>query len=115
MCAFSISIIFLMLCFLNLIHYAKTNEFLTFLLIGCRFQAKQEMSMTKEQQEEAKRNYLVSVKHTIEFEKVAPAELREKIRQLHQRICKLEADKYDLEKRHERQEYDVITFTFSII
>ncbi|VBB30314.1 unnamed protein product [Acanthocheilonema viteae] len=70
-------------------------------------QAKHEMSMTKEQQEEAKRNYLVSVKHTIEFEKIAPAELREKIRQLHQRICKLEADKYDLEKRHERQEYDL--------
>ncbi|MCP9265934.1 Troponin [Dirofilaria immitis] len=70
-------------------------------------QAKQEMSMTKEQQEEAKHNYLVSVKHTIEFKNVAPAELREKIRQLHQRICKLEADKYDLEKRHERQEYDL--------
>uniref|UniRef100_A0A0R3S2A8 DBF4-type domain-containing protein n=1 Tax=Elaeophora elaphi TaxID=1147741 RepID=A0A0R3S2A8_9BILA len=70
-------------------------------------QAKHEMSMTKEQQEEAKRNYLVSVKHTTEFEEVAPAELREKIRHLHQRICKLEADKYDLEKRHERQEYDL--------
>ncbi|CAG9531264.1 unnamed protein product [Cercopithifilaria johnstoni] len=70
-------------------------------------QAKHEMSMTKEQQEEAKCNYLVSVKHTIEFEKIGPAELREKIRQIHQRICKLEADKYDLEKRHERQEYDL--------
>lgn len=64
--------------------------------------------MTKEQQEEAKRNYLASVKRTIDFENTAPAELREKIRQLHQRICKLEADKYDLEKRHERQEYDVM-------
>ncbi|VDP13684.1 unnamed protein product [Onchocerca flexuosa] len=79
----------------------KTDKF------GNIVQAKQEMGMTKEQQEEAKRNYLVSVKHTIEFENVAPAKLREKIRQLHQRICKLEADKYDLEKRHERQEYDL--------
>lgn len=83
-------------------------------LNGCHFQAKHEMSMTKEQQEEAKRNYLVSVKHTIEFEKIASAELRGKIRQLHQRICKLEADKYDLEKRHERQEYDVIAFIFNV-
>lgn len=75
-------------------------------LVLSHFQAKQEMSMTKEQQEEAKHNYLLSVKQTIELG-VAPPELREKIRQLHQRICKLEADKYDLEKRHERQEYDV--------
>lgn len=87
------------------------DGFASFCLNGCHIQAKHEMSMTKEQQEEAKRNYLVSVKHTIEFEKVDPEELREKIRQLHQRICKLEADKYDLEKRHERQEYDVITLT----
>uniref|UniRef100_A0A8R1TUL9 Uncharacterized protein n=1 Tax=Onchocerca volvulus TaxID=6282 RepID=A0A8R1TUL9_ONCVO len=79
----------------------KTDKF------GNIVQAKQEMGMTKEQQEEAKRNHLVSVKHTIEFENVTPAKLREKIHQLHQRICKLEADKYDLEKRHERQEYDL--------
>ncbi|VDM97672.1 unnamed protein product [Thelazia callipaeda] len=79
----------------------KANKF------GNIVQAKQEMSMTKEQQEEARRNYLVSIKRTIEFENLTAPELRDKIRHLHQRICKLEADKYDLEKRHERQEYDL--------
>lgn len=72
-------------------------------------QAKQEMGMTKEQQEEAKRNFLASAKRSVEIDYAgtSPAELRDKIRTLHQRICKLEADKYDLEKRHERQEYDL--------
>ncbi|VDK57850.1 unnamed protein product [Anisakis simplex] len=70
-------------------------------------QAKQEMGMTKEQQEEAKRNYLESVRKTLDFSSLSPADLKEKIRQIHQRICRLEADKYDLEKRHERQEYDL--------
>lgn len=70
-------------------------------------QAKQEMGMTKDQQEEAKRNYLASVKSSIDLTDLTPTEIRNKIRVLHHRICKLEAEKYDLEKRHERQEYDV--------
>ncbi|KAK0396545.1 hypothetical protein QR680_001759 [Steinernema hermaphroditum] len=70
-------------------------------------QAKQEMGMTKEQQEEAKRTFLSAVCKAIDVTNVLPADLKERIKQLHQRICKLEAEKYDLEKRHERQEYDL--------
>ncbi|TMS36180.1 hypothetical protein L596_003413 [Steinernema carpocapsae] len=70
-------------------------------------QAKQEMGMTKEQQEEAKRHFLNAVCKAIDITNVLPADLKERIKHLHQRICKLEAEKYDLEKRHERQEYDL--------
>ncbi|VDM52078.1 unnamed protein product [Angiostrongylus costaricensis] len=71
-------------------------------------QAKQEMGMTKEQQEEAKRSFLASVARGIPLSSdLQSSDLKVKIKELHQRICKLEAEKYDLEKRHERQEYDL--------
>ncbi|KHJ98614.1 hypothetical protein OESDEN_01403, partial [Oesophagostomum dentatum] len=71
-------------------------------------QAKQEMGMTKEQQEEAKRAFLAAVEKSIPVSSdLAADDLKAKIKELHQRICKLEAEKYDLEKRHERQEYDL--------
>ncbi|WKY16021.1 hypothetical protein Q1695_001028 [Nippostrongylus brasiliensis] len=71
-------------------------------------QAKQEMGMTKEQQEEAKRAFLASVAKCIPLSRdLQPNDLKARIKELHQRICKLEAEKYDLEKRHERQEYDL--------
>jgi hypothetical protein len=34
-------------------------------------------------------------------------DLRGKIKEMHTRICKLETEKYDLEKRVQSQEYDV--------
>ncbi|CAJ0961070.1 unnamed protein product, partial [Mesorhabditis belari] len=67
-------------------------------------QAKQEMGMTKDQQEDAKKNFLRYQRAEIE---AMPGDKKETIKILHQRICKLEADKFDLEKRHERQEYDL--------
>ncbi|KAE9556251.1 hypothetical protein FO519_000590 [Halicephalobus sp. NKZ332] len=70
-------------------------------------QAKQEMGMTKEQQNEAKRNYMSVVARQVDISNLLPNDLKEKIRQLHARICKLEGEKYDLEKRHERQIYDL--------
>lgn len=63
--------------------------------------------MTKEQQEEQKRAFIESVMRQIDLSSFSGGELKNKIKELHHRICKLEADKYDLEKRHERQEYDV--------
>ncbi|EGT46013.1 CBN-TNT-3 protein [Caenorhabditis brenneri] len=71
-------------------------------------QAKQEMGMTKEQQEDAKRAFLAAIRKEIPSASEIPqSELKAKIKELHQRICRLEAEKYDLEKRHERQEYDM--------
>ena len=65
------------------------------------------MGLTREQQHEVKKAFLEQVSKDIEYKGLNEEELKEKIRWLHQRICKLEADKYDLEKRHERQQYDV--------
>ncbi|PAV55505.1 hypothetical protein WR25_00456 isoform A [Diploscapter pachys] len=71
-------------------------------------QAKQEMGMTKEQQEEAKENFLRGIRASIpESSDILPNDMKAKIKELHQKICKLEAQKYDSEKRHERQEYDL--------
>ncbi|VDM54211.1 unnamed protein product [Angiostrongylus costaricensis] len=71
-------------------------------------QAKQEMGMTKDQQEEAKKVFMVTVRNAIpEASEILANELKAKIKELHNRICKLETDKYDLEKRHERQQYDL--------
>lgn len=63
--------------------------------------------MTKDQKEEAKRTYLLNVKKSLILPAENSDELVNKIKFLHQKIGKLEAEKYDLEKRHERQEYDV--------
>ncbi|VDM43270.1 unnamed protein product [Toxocara canis] len=57
--------------------------------------------------EEAKKAYLASVARVIDVTELLPNDLKDHIKRIHARICKLEAEKYDLEKRHERQEYDL--------
>ncbi|CAD5222587.1 unnamed protein product [Bursaphelenchus xylophilus] len=62
---------------------------------------------SKEQLAEAKRNYLASINKPQDLSNVLPNDIKNKIKQLHARIVKLEGEKYDLEKRHDRQEYDL--------
>ncbi|CAJ0595227.1 unnamed protein product [Cylicocyclus nassatus] len=68
-------------------------------------QAKKD-AIKKEQQEEAKRLFLESVGRPVDVSKFSPADLRVQIKGLHARIVKLESEKYDLENRYERQQYD---------
>jgi len=69
--------------------------------------AKAEMGMTKEQMDEQKKKALVDIVKPLQVEGIDVNAMRAKVKELHQRVCKLEADKYDLERRHERQEYDL--------
>lgn len=68
---------------------------------------KKTRGMNPEQQAEAKKNYVGSVCRPVDVSNLLPNDLKDRIRDLHKRICKLEAEKYDLEKRAERQEYDL--------
>ncbi|KAM3723027.1 Troponin [Dirofilaria immitis] len=61
----------------------------------------------REEREEAKRAYMATVNQKPDISTLLINDLKIKIHELHSRICKLEALKYDLEKRHERQLYDL--------
>lgn len=61
-----------------------------------------------EQKKQAKMNFLAAIsRQPINIADLMPNDLKTKIKQLHTLICQLEAEKYDLEKRNERQEYDL--------
>ncbi|ULT82758.1 hypothetical protein L3Y34_012180 [Caenorhabditis briggsae] len=70
-------------------------------------QGKAKDAMSKEQLEEQKKNFLAAVCRQQDVSGLLPNDLKERIKTLHARIVKLEAEKYDLEKRRERQEYDM--------
>jgi len=65
------------------------------------------MGLTKDQQEEQKRKFLNDVLKPLSLDGLDIGAVRNKVKELHQRISRLEADKYDLEIRHGRQEYDL--------
>jgi len=69
--------------------------------------AKAEMGLTKEQQDEQKKRALSDLVKPIDTAGLDVAGLRTKIKDLHARITRLEGQKYDMEKRRDRQEYDL--------
>lgn len=75
--------------------------------LGNIMQAKGEMGLTKEQLEEQKRKMLAEHVKPLSLEGMDVAAIRAKVKELHDRVCKLEAETYDLEKRRERQDYDL--------
>jgi len=79
----------------------------TFDKFGNIVKAKAEMGMTKEQHEEKKRQFLHDAVKELNLSGMDIGTVKNKVKELHQKICRLEADKYDLEQRHQRQEYDL--------
>jgi len=69
--------------------------------------AKAEMGLTKDQHEEQKRRFLAELHKPVDFDGVDTSAMKHKIKEMYQRLCRLEGDKYDLEQRHQRQEYDL--------
>lgn len=69
--------------------------------------AKAEMGLTKEQHEEQKKKALSDLCKPMDTSSMPVETLRAKIKDLHARISRLEGVKYDLERRRDRQEYDL--------
>lgn len=64
-------------------------------------------ALSKEQKDAAKANYMGIVNKPADVSNLLPNDLKAKIKQLHAKIVRLESEKYDLEQRHGRQDYDV--------
>jgi troponin T len=84
---------------------AKSDQ--TFDKFGNIVKAKAEMGLTKEQHEDQKRRILHDVVKDLDMSGLDIGAVKAKVKEMHQRICRLEGDKYDLEQRHQRQEYDL--------
>ncbi|KAL1430419.1 hypothetical protein MTO96_014873 [Rhipicephalus appendiculatus] len=69
--------------------------------------ARGEMGKTKEQMEEDKKAILSFRIKPLEIEGLTVEQLREKAKQLWERVVSLESEKYDLEERQKRQDYDL--------
>lgn len=69
--------------------------------------AQLERNKTKEQLEEEKKISLSIRIKPLEIEGLGIGKLKEKAHELWEAIVKLETEKYDLEERQKRQDYDV--------
>lgn len=65
------------------------------------------MTKTKEQLEEEKRVVLSQRIVPLDMTGMKSDALREKAKQLHDKLYQLESEKYDLDDRFKRQQYDV--------
>lgn len=77
--------------------------------------AQVERNKTKEQLEEEKKISLSIRIKPLEIENLSIDKLRVKATELWESIVKLETEKYDLEERQKRQEYDVSFYKQSIV
>lgn len=69
--------------------------------------ARGEMGKTKEQMEEDKKAILSFRIKPLEIEGLTVEQLREKAKQMWEKVVSLESEKYDLEERQKRQDYDL--------
>lgn len=70
--------------------------------------SKEELQKSKEQLEEEKRAILSQRIQPLNLESMDNAKLQEKARELFEHLRRLVGDKYDLEQRYKRQQYDMI-------
>ena len=75
--------------------------------------ARGEMGKTKEQLEDDKTTILSMRVAPLSIEGLSVDDLKNKAKELWERIVTLESDKYDLEERQKRQDYDVRISSFS--
>uniref|UniRef100_A0A914C2T3 Troponin T n=1 Tax=Acrobeloides nanus TaxID=290746 RepID=A0A914C2T3_9BILA len=69
--------------------------------------AEKKSGITPEQREENKKAYINMVCRKMNVEDMLPNDIKDAVKKLHQRLTRLEGEKYDLEKRHDRQDYDL--------